>query len=233
MASMPLQPAFAGDVAEWHKATEPSPVASIRRFVRTRVEAGGVRAAPERCELCSAELARMHRHLLEMTKRQVVCACDPCAMRFHDVIGGRFKLIPRDARVLADFNLSDLQWENLSLPINLAFFFFNSSLGRMTAMYPGPAGATESLLPLTAWTTLVADNPMLAQLEPDVEALLVNRVGSVREYFIAPIDTCYELVGLIRMHWRGLSGGDVAWSEIALFFSRLQQSARRLEVKDA
>jgi hypothetical protein len=103
----------------------------------------------------------------------------------------------------------------------------------MTAMYPGPAGATESLLPLTAWTTLVADNPMLEQLEPDIEALLVNRVASSREYFIAPIDACYELVGLIRMHWRGLSGGDAVWREIACFFSRLQQNARTLEVKDA
>src|SRR4029453_12050427 len=134
---------------------------------------------------------------------------------------------------LPEFNLSNAQWENLSLPINLAFFFFSSSLGRMTAMYPGPAGATESLLPLTAWTTLVADNPMLEQLEPDIEALLVNRVASSREYFIAPIDACYELVGLIRMHWRGLSGGDAVWREIACFFSRLQQNARTLEVKDA
>jgi hypothetical protein len=233
MAPMPPEPAFAGDLAEWHKATEQSPVASMRRFVRTRIESGSARAAPERCELCSAGLPRIHRHLLEMTKRQVVCACDPCAMRFYDVVGGRFKLIPRDARVLPTFNLSDAQWESLSLPINLAFFFFNSSLGRMAAIYPGPAGATESLLPLTAWTTLVAENPMLGELEPDIEALLANRVGSSREYFIAPIDACYELVGLIRMYWRGLSGGDVVWSEIARFFSRLQQNARRLEVKGA
>ena len=221
------------DVAERHDRSQQSPVATMRRFVQARAVSAIARAAPERCELCSAELPPTHRHLFEMTKRQVACACDPCALRFHDVVGGRFKLIPRDPRVLPSFKLSDSQWENLSLPIDLAFFFFSSLLGKMTAMYPGPAGATESLLPLTAWTTLVADNPMLGQLEPDIEALLVNRVGSSREYFIAPIDACYELVGLIRMHWRGLSGGDAVWREIAHFFSRLQENAKMLEVQDA
>jgi hypothetical protein len=230
---MTPQSRFASDFAEWRDASQQSPVATMRRFVRSRAESGIARAAPERCELCSAELPHTHRHLLEMTKRRVVCACDSCAMRFHDVVGGRFKLIPRDARALPAFKLSDAQWENLSLPINLAFFFFSSSLGKVTAMYPGPAGATESLLPLTAWMALVADNPTLEKLEPDIEALLVNRVNSSREYFIAPIDACYELVGLIRMHWRGLSGGDAVWREIARFFSRLQQNARRQEVKDA
>jgi hypothetical protein len=221
------------DVAERHDPSHQSPVATMRRFVRSRPESAVARVAPERCELCSAELPPTHRHLFEMTKREVVCACDPCAMRFHDVVGGRFKLVPRDARALPNFKLSDAQWENLSLPIDLAFFFFNSLPGKMTDMYPGPAGATESLLPLTAWATLVADNPLLGQLEPDVEALLVNRVGSSRDYFVAPIDACYELVGLIRMHWRGLSGGDAVWREIASFFSRLQENARTLEVNDA
>jgi uncharacterized protein DUF5947 len=224
---------LATDVAERQDSSHRSAVATMRRFVRTRVESTIARPAPERCELCSAEPPPTHRHLFEMTKRQVVCACDPCAMRFHDVVGGRFKLIPRDPRVLPDFKLSDAQWENLSLPIDLAFFFFNSLHGKMTAIYPGPAGATESLLPLTAWTNLVADNPMLGHLEPDVEALLVNRVGSYRDQFIAPIDACYELVGLIRMHWRGLSGGETVWREIARFFSGLQENARPLEVENA
>jgi hypothetical protein len=92
-------------------------------------------------------------------------------------------------------------------------------------MYPSPAGATESQLPLEAWEVLVADNPVLAKLEPDVEALLVNRVGSARLYYLAPIDTCYRLVGLIRMYWRGLSGGETVWKEIGQYFERLEQQA--------
>jgi hypothetical protein len=161
---------------------------------------------------------------LEIASRKIVCACDACALRFQDVAGGRFKLVPRDARALTDFNISDSEWEALALPINLAFFFYSTLSGKMTAMYPSPGGATESLLPLTAWETLAANNPALRQMQPDVEALLANRVSDKRRYFIAPIDRCYELVGTIRMHWKGLSGGEEVWREIDKFFAELQHS---------
>jgi hypothetical protein len=101
----------------------------------------------------------------------------------------------------------------------------------VSALYPSPAGATESLLPLEAWSSIVQNNPELNQLEPDVEALLVNRVGQARgsaaaEYYIVPIDACYKLVGLIRIHWRGLSGGTELWREIGDFFAELRAKAR-------
>ncbi|HEV3064191.1 MAG TPA: DUF5947 family protein, partial [Chthoniobacterales bacterium] len=56
-------------------------LATLRRFRRP---------APieERCELCSAGLASIHRHLLEMSNARIVCACDPCALRFQDAVGG-------------------------------------------------------------------------------------------------------------------------------------------------
>ena len=180
----------------------------------------------ERCELCNLVLPPTHRHLLEMTSRQVACSCDPCALLFQSAVGAKFKLIPRDARTLADFQMTDPEWENLSLPIDLAFFFFSTPQGKMSAMYPSPAGPTESLLPLTSWEILVRQNPVLQKMEADVEALLVNRAGGAREYFIAPIDACYELVGTIRMHWRGLSGGDAVWLEIEKFFAKLKAQAR-------
>ena len=47
----------------------------------------------------------------------------------------------------------------------------------MTAFYPSPAGATESLLPLTAWEEIVRENPALREMQPDVEALLVRANG--------------------------------------------------------
>ena len=119
--------------------------------------------------------------------------------------------------MLADFRIEDAQWDDLALPINFDFLFHDSVAGKLTA-YPGPAGVAESLLRLTAWQTLVEQNPALGRMEPDVEALLVNRVGETREYFIAPIDGCFELVGLIRLHWHGLSGGDEVWREIGGFF---------------
>ena len=165
-----------------------------------------------------------HRHLLVVTERRIVCACDGCALSFQDVVGGRFQLIPRDARKLSDFSLSNAQWESLPLPINLVFFFRSTQTEKVTAMYPSPAGATESLLPLATWEILVTENPVLSNMKPDVEALLVNRTDTARQYYLAPIDVCYELVGLIRMHWRGLSGGEAVWREIAAFFERLEAS---------
>jgi hypothetical protein len=55
-----------------------------------------------------------------------------------------------------------------------------------------------------------------------------NRVGTKREYYLAPIDVCFELVGLIRVHWRGLAGGESVWGEIDRFFSRLQMDSSRV-----
>lgn len=198
-----------------------SSFATLRRF------AGGSQPLTqtpqeERCELCSLKLGPAHRHVLELEKRKIICACDPCALRFEGVIGGRFKIIPRDARTLANFQMTDAEWEGLALPINLAFFFFNTPARKMVAMYPSPAGATESLLPLASWQTLVDNNRVLQSLEPDVEALLVNRVRDQRDYLIVPIDKCFELVGTIRMHWRGLSGGEEVWREIEHFFAQLK-----------
>jgi hypothetical protein len=194
--------------------------ATLRRFARPR-------ASIRRCELCSVGLAAEHRHMLEMSVGQIVCACDSCALRFQSVVDGRFKLIPREIHFLPELIFTDVEWESLALPINLAFFFHRSPGNQMKAMYPSPAGATESLLPLKAWDSLVANNLTLAQMEPDVEALLINRVGSKREYYLAPIDVCFELVGLIRVHWRGLAGGEVVWGEIDHFFSRLHVQSSR------
>jgi hypothetical protein len=197
-------------------------VATLRRFAVARQVGMPVR---EYCELCRAPLAPEHRHLLEMATHKITCACDPCALRFEMVLDGRFKLIPRDTHALIDFHLSDAEWDDLALPIDLAFIVNSTAAKRMLALYPSPAGATESLLTLSAWEALVADNPMLAQMQPDVEALLVNRTGEHRLYYLAPIDVCFELVGLMRRHWRGLSGGEEVWREIDTFFLRLEQRA--------
>ncbi|MCE0522602.1 MAG: DUF5947 family protein [Methylacidiphilales bacterium] len=199
-----------------------TPFSTLRRFAVARQQP----AKREFCELCRVGLAPEHRHLLETATHQMICACDPCALRFENVRDGRFKLIPRDVRSLPDFHLTDAQWEDLALPIDLAFLVYSTPTQKMMALYPSPAGATESLLSLPAWDLLVADNPALARLEPDVEALLVNRVGERRLYFLAPIDVCFELVGLMRTHWRGLSGGEEVWREIEAFFARLEERAR-------
>lgn len=179
------------------------------------------------CELCNVALCSDHPHLIEETRRKLLCACDACAILFSERAGTKYKRVPRHVRLLANFQMTDAEWDGLLIPINLAFFFQSGSDSRVSALYPSPAGATESLLPLEAWSTIVQANPALSQLEPDVEALLVNRVGHARgagaaEYYIVPIDACYRLVGLIRLHWRGLSGGTEVWQEIGRFFSELR-----------
>jgi hypothetical protein len=189
---------------------------SLRRFARQR-------PAQERCELCSAPLGPDHPHLLELAARRLACACDACAILFTNRAAPKYRRVPRRARYLPDFRLSDVAWEGLRLPINLAFFLHSTAAGRVVALYPSPAGATESLVTLDAWQALVEDNPVLCEFERDVEALLVNRVGTARDCYRVGIDECYKLVGLIRKSWRGLSGGPAVWGEIAGFFADLRE----------
>ena len=113
------------------------------------------------------------------------------------------------------------------IPISIAFFVKSSARSGVIALYPSPAGATESQLDLSAWEELEAGNPLLAQLEPDTEALLVNRVGDAREYYRVSIDHCYELVGVIRAGWRGVSGGTKVWEAIRQFFDALKTGRSR------
>lgn len=195
------------------------PFATLKRFVRPQ----GKDVEMEICEFCSQILCPEHRHLLEVSKRKIICVCDACALRFQHAVGGRFRLIPRMAVLLSNFQMQEVQWEDMALPINLVFIFARSESEKMVAAYPSPAGVTESLLAVANWQSLIAQNPQLAALMPDVEALLINRVGKAREYFIAPIDLCFELAGLIRKYWRGLSGGDRVWAEIEQFFAKLRE----------
>lgn len=192
-----------------------SAFAVLRKFARPRT-------AGEHCELCSADLGPEHSHLLEASTRKIICACQPCSVLFCGQGARRYLLIPRRARILSELEISDQQWASLLIPINLAFFYREGESGRMVAMYPSPAGATESLLSLDSWQEIVAQSRALQQMEPDVEALLVNRVGPSRDYFLAPIDECYRLVGIIRTQWRGLAGGADVWKGIQEFFSELK-----------
>ncbi len=196
----------------------PTALASLRRYVRPR-------AAParERCELCDAELAPEHSHLVEPATRRLACACEACAILFSGRVEGRYRRVPRRVRFLADFRLTDAVWDGLAIPIDLAFFLHSTPAGGVIALYPSPAGATESLVSSEAWEALAAENPVLRELEPDAEALLVNRVAGARESYRVGIDECYKLVGLIRTKWRGLSGGREVWDEIRGHFAGLKK----------
>jgi Family of unknown function (DUF5947) len=205
-----------------------APFDVLRQFARKRE----MRPPMEQCELCSAAIGANHRHLLEISNRALVCVCRPCSILFGDpgAGGGKYRLVPSRYLLLQDFQMTDEQWDELLIPVNMVYFFHNTSANRVMALYPSPAGAMESTLTLEGWNTLVSSNPILNDLEPDVEALLINRVRNrgedFREHYIVSIDICFELVGLIRLKWKGLSGGEEVWQAIAEFFAGLREKSQ-------
>jgi len=194
----------------------------LRRFARSR-------APVERCDLCAREIGVEHEHLIDPADRRLACACGPCAVLFSSQTGARLKRVPRDVRALDDLTINDAQWEALRLPIDLAFFYQSTPQGRVVACYPSPAGATESLLELDTWSEIRASHPALLDLQPDVQALLVHRVrrsAGPGGCFLVPIDQCFRLVGIIRVHWKGFTGGAEVWSQIDQFFADLRSRTR-------
>jgi hypothetical protein len=177
----------------------------------------------ERCDLCGATVAPGHRHLLNLPERKIECACESCwALRSGDP-----EYRPTGTRTLwlDDFELTDDVWASFQIPIGLAFFMDSTTAGCVVALYPSPAGATESELHFSSWSRLTSANPVLADLEADVEGLIVNRLSDPPVYAIAPIDRCYELTGTVKVAWEGISGGTSVTDAVARFFDSLQAQA--------
>jgi Family of unknown function (DUF5947) len=207
-------------------SASPSP---LRRLARRTTEAREAALAP--CELCGAPLAPDHRHLMDLERRTLLCACRACAvvMASDAAGGGHYRLVPDRLLALAGFDLPDPLWEELRVPVDIAFFFHDTAAGRVVAFYPSPMGATESQLELASWEAIARANPVLETMAPDAEALLVDRARGDRRHWIVPVDECYRLVGLIRGHWRGLTGGTEVWKEITAFFDGLDARARAVD----
>ena len=183
-------------------------------------ETNGSVAGEESCDLCGNRIDADHRHVLHLTERRILCVCESCmALRSGDP-----ELRPTGTRVLwlDDLELSDELWARFAIPIGLAFFLRDSAAGGVVALYPSPAGATESELDLDAWKELVTANPELMTLEADAEALIVNRMSDPPRHAVAPIDECYRLVGMIKVSWEGISGGEGPQEAIDAFFGQLE-----------
>ncbi|SNY54785.1 DUF5947 family protein [Paractinoplanes atraurantiacus] len=181
------------------------PLAALRRIVRQRPAAAG-----ERCEMCAEPIGAGHGHLVDRETRRLICGCRPCYLLFTDPAARqRYRSVP--SRYLSFAGPLELD-----IPVGLAFLFHNSALGRVVALYPGPAGATESELPLSF------HDPRLDLLVPDVEALLLY--GDTCH--LVPIDACYGLAGRLRDCWRGFDGGAEARAVLGEFFAGVRERSR-------
>jgi hypothetical protein len=202
------------------------PVAVLRRISRSRAAAYD----GERCEMCGEPIAEAHPHVVNLDTRALLCTCRGCYLLFTaEGARQRYRAVPERYLSFPGFRLGAAQWAALEIPVGLAFFFASSVTARTVAFYPGPAGATESELPLGAWESVVADNPELGLLRPDTEALIVRAPGTDRPQaraHLVPIDACYELVGLLRQVWRGFDGGQDARARIEAWFDQVAARSR-------
>jgi hypothetical protein len=192
-------------------------VSSLRRLLQTPA----VPRSRNACELCGVTLAEPHAHAVDIRTRRLLCTCGVCAG------AGRFRRVPTRYVHMPSMTMTAAQWEALAIPVDLAFFFFNSELGRTIAFYPGPAGVAESQLPLQAWSAVAASNPWVGTVEPDVEAVLVRKAGDQYVCGIVPIAACYELAGRIRSSWSGWGGGEAVRGEIERFFADIRARSAR------
>ncbi|THA84528.1 hypothetical protein E6U81_11515 [Streptomyces sp. A0592] len=195
----------------------------LRRF------AGPRPPRPETCELCGVAVPPDgHRHLVETEKRTLVCACTGCSLLFDrpGARTGRYRTVPDRYLTDPDHRLDAGVWERLQIPVGVAFFFRNAALDRLVALYPSPAGATESELDPQTWQQVLDGGPLAALLEPDTEALLVHRWEGRSGCYLVPIDVCYELVGRMRMLWQGFDGGAEARAALGTFFDDVERRAR-------
>ncbi len=234
---------------------------SIQEVLAARAAARSDRDAAEgteRCEMCREALGERHGHVVDLEKRSLACTCRACYLLFtHEgAAGGRYRAVPEHVYHDPGRPLTDADWNELQIPVAMAFFFRNSALDRVVAGYPSPGGATECELDLAAWDRLAAAHPLLGTLAPDVEAIFVNRTeqGGVSpegrppqtplnlspgggppqtppryEVFLIPIDECYSLVGELRMKWQGFDGGAEARAALATFLDSLRRRAVPLE----
>ena len=181
--------------------------------------------------MCGVEIGPSHGHVADLESQRLLCACRPCHLLFTGTGagGGRFTALPQTIRRVEGMAISGAQWDDLQIPVDLVFVFRQRAAEHHSACYPGPGGATESLLDLSSWEAVMEANPVLRGVEPDVEAVLLRRTGEGVGCYLVPIDVCYALVGLVRRDWVGLSGGQDVWKGIEAFFEDLRARSRSVE----
>jgi len=198
---------------------------------------GGSGGSPPRassCEMCAEVIPAAHAHVADLESSSLLCTCRACYLLFTQAQAGRGRYRAVPDRYLHDpeHPLSAAEWEDLEIPVGLAFFLRSSQRDEVAGFYPSPAGATECRLDLAAWARLAAAHPLLRVMAADVEAALLVRDGDGIEHFVVPVDACYELAGRMRLSWRGFDGGTEARQAIAEFLATVRSRARVLRPLD-
>ena len=175
----------------------------------------------EKCELCATEVPAEHGHVADLER------CDPGV----HVPGLLPAVHPARARAAAATGrcptgtwpipaaaLGAAEWDALQIPVGLAFFLPQLDLGPGRRLLSEPGrGHRVRARPGRVGSGWPRSTRCSARRTPDVEAALICRTDSGVEYFLVPIDVCYELVGRMRLHWRGFDGGAEARASIADF----------------
>ena len=162
--------------------------------------------------------------MLNLYERQIVCVCESCwALR-----SGEPEFRPTGNRTLwlEDFRLPEEIWAQFRIPIGLAFFMHSSVTKCVVALYPSPAGATESELHFETWNRLAEMNPVLkrpragrggADRQPD------GGHAGVRDRADRPL---LHARRSRQGAWEGISGGSGVEQAIEGYFDDLRAVAR-------
>ena len=165
--------------------------------------------------MCGEPIAEPHQHVVNLDSRGADVHLPGCYLLFtaerrRSCATARCRSATCPSRTSGSVRRSGTRWRSRSAWRSSSA---TPSLDRTVAFYPGPAGATESELPLDAWDDGPGRNPGLATLRSDVEALLVRAPGAERAVAECLPRADRRLLRAGRAAaavWRGFDGGQEA-----------------------
>src|ERR671921_1187662 len=95
-----------------------SAFSSLRRFAEEesdKAAKAAAEAALEHCDLCGEPIPPEHRHLLEVSTREMMCACRPCSILFDREAAseGRYRLLSDRRLFFRSFVMREGEWGKL------------------------------------------------------------------------------------------------------------------------
>ena len=145
------------------------------------------REAQEHCDLCSEPIPPEHRHLLDLETRELRCACRraACCSTARAPAAGTTPG-PRPAAAAGRLRARRRAWEELRIPVDMAFFFHRARGRARRRLLPGADGRDRVAARAARLGGDRGRQPRARGMEPDVEALLVNRARGARDSWLVP-----------------------------------------------